>query len=81
MLLRIDPEADAIAPLDHRAIAAHVDPTLLRVAHDHHVLRADVAPAVARMPARRRETLDIHVVALLHVGKNRSVLYNFCRQR
>ena len=34
MLLRIDPKADAIAPLDHCAVTPDIDPTLLGVAHD-----------------------------------------------
>src|SRR4030095_11918821 len=81
MLLRIDPQTDAIAPLNHRAVATHVDPTLLGVAHDYHVLSADIAPAVARMPARRGKAFDIDVAALLHVCEDRPILYDFRRDR
>ena len=81
MLLRVDPKTDAIAPLNHRAVTAHVDPTLLGVAHDDHVLGADVAPAVAGMPARRGKAFDVDVVALLHVRQHRSVLHHVRRKR
>ncbi len=81
VLLRIDPQTDAIAPLNHRAVTAHVYPTLFGIAHDNHILRADVAPAVAGMPARRGKALDIDIVALLHVGEHRSVFHNFRRDR
>jgi hypothetical protein len=81
MFLRVDPQADAVAPLNHCAVTTHVDPTLLGIAHHHHVLRADVAPAVAGMPARRGKAFDIDVIVLLHVFQDRPILYDFRSDR
>src|SRR5207249_10173988 len=41
-----DPQPDPVRAVHHRAVGAAVHPVLLRVAHDHQVVGADVAPAV-----------------------------------
>jgi hypothetical protein len=76
VLLRVDPETDTVTPLNHRPVHAYVDPILLRVASDHHVRGADIAPAVADVPARSRKALDVNVVALLDALHDRTIFHH-----
>ena len=53
--------------MDHDAVGADVDPAVVGVARDIERAGADVAAAVARVPARRWEDGHVDVVAAPHV--------------
>src|SRR5260370_30569467 len=44
MLARRDPERDVSLVLHHHAVGPAIDPVRLRIAHDHEIVGADVAP-------------------------------------
>ena len=50
--------------MHHDAVAADVDPTFFGIPCDHHVARADVAPAVALVPKGHGKFEEIDIVAL-----------------
>src|SRR6185503_10586003 len=75
-----NPEAHAIRAVHHRAVGAAVDPALLRVAHDHEVVGADIAPAVVLVEQGRRELQNVYV-GFDYVLKNGPVLHDTRRDR
>src|SRR2546422_861338 len=70
-----DPQPDLVRAVHHRAVGAAVHPVLLRVAHDHQVVGADVAPAVVLVQERRGEFQDVYTTAFQYVFQDRPVVY------
>src|SRR3989441_8237661 len=58
-----DPQPDPVRAVHHRAVGAAIHPVLLRIAHDHQVVGADVAPAVVLVQERRGEFQDVYITA------------------
>ena len=54
------------------AIGTVVDPAGVRILHHHHAAGADVVAAVVLVPARRRDLLDVDILAAAHVLRERA---------
>src|SRR5438477_541273 len=67
VLTRAHPDTQPVAVVDLDAVGTHVHEAAHRVAHDDHVARADVAPAVLLVVARHRKLPEVHVAARLDV--------------
>ncbi len=48
-----------------------IDPAGIGILHDHHAAGADVITAIVLVPSRRRNGLDVHVLAAVHVLQER----------
>jgi hypothetical protein len=59
--------------VDHDAIGAAIDPTLIRLAGDVEAASAYVTPAVGLVPLRHRELGNVDVVASHHILEDRAV--------
>jgi hypothetical protein len=55
MLAGRNVHAHGVTVMDHHAIAADVDPTVIGIPGNHHVAGADISPTIAFMPKRHRE--------------------------
>ncbi len=67
MLAGSDVDAHRVAAEDLVAVRAHVDPVGVRIGQEVEAGRADEAAAVARVPDRDREALEVDGVAFEHV--------------
>src|SRR5207249_6023943 len=70
-----DPQPDPVRAVHHRAVGAAVHPVLLRIAHDHQVVGADVAPAVVLVQERRGEFQDVYITVFQYVFQDWPVVY------
>jgi hypothetical protein len=60
-----------IRPLGLHPISTVIDPAGIGILHDHHATGADVITAIVFVPSRRRNGLDVHVLAAVHVLQER----------
>src|SRR5262249_62431236 len=67
--------------MHHRAIAADVDPTFVRVSRDDDMTRADVSTAVSLLPERNGEFEKIDVISFVDVLHHRTRRYFYRRYR
>ena len=65
------PNAAGVLVLHHHPVGGGVDPVLLRVAGDHHVVGADVAPAVSFVDEGDRELVEVDLVVPVDVVEDR----------
>ncbi len=55
-------------------IAAVVEPAGIRITHNHHAAGADIRAAIMLVPDRRRDFLDIDILAFEHVFQERPAI-------
>jgi hypothetical protein len=67
------PQPGRLLVVHHDAIGGGVDPARVRIAHDDHVVGADIAPAVELVDERRRELQQVHVVVAIDIRQDRAV--------
>ena len=67
------PEPGGIAVVHHDAVRRGIDPSGIRVAHDDHVVGADIATAVMLMDEGRRELQQINIVVAVYIFEDRAV--------
>jgi hypothetical protein len=74
VLARADPDSDRIFIVHGDAVSAQIDVTGFRIAHDDHVVSANIAIAVKLMHLGHRKLEQIDRVALNHIFKDRAGL-------
>ena len=70
-----------VSVVHHNAVATDVDPIFVRIACDHDVAGADIAPAVALVPKRHRKLEEIDIVAGKNIFQHRSARDGHRRNR
>src|SRR5439155_556944 len=74
VLARRDVEAELVLVVDHHAIAAEVDPAVVRIAGDVEAAGADVAAPVVLVPLRRGGDRHVDVRAALPLPEDGTIL-------
>ena len=81
VLARRDPQRHVVPVLHHDAVGRAVDPVLLGVAHDHEIVGADIAAAVALVQERHREFQHVDLAVAVDVLEHRSLRHRLGRDR
>ncbi|MBM2806514.1 MAG: hypothetical protein HW419_4407 [Deltaproteobacteria bacterium] len=79
MLARNHEQTHGFLVLNHRPVAARIDPFFVRVHGDRITAGADVAPAVVDMPDRRGKYFYIDISFLNDILKNRAAVDEYRR--